>query len=134
MASVNKVILIGNLCADPELKYTPSNQAVCNLRLATNETFKDKSGQKQEKTEFHRITVWGNQAENCGKYLAKGRSVYVEGRIQTRSWEKDGQKHYATEIVAERVQFLSNGKGEGRAQERDEAPSTPPADDSEIPF
>ena len=119
MGSVNKVILIGNLGADPELKYTPSQRPLCNLRIATTEVYKDKSGQRQEKTEWHRVTVWGEQAENCNKYLAKGRSVYVEGRLQTRSYDKDGQKHYATDIVADRVVFLgSGGGGEGRGEGR----------------
>jgi single-strand DNA-binding protein len=111
MGSVNKVILVGNLGADPELKYTPSSRALCNLRIATTEVFKDKSGQKQEKTEWHRVTVWGDQAENCSKYLAKGRSVYIEGRLQTRSYDKEGQKHYATDVVADRVVFLGGGGG-----------------------
>lgn len=147
-ASVNKVILIGNLGADPELKYTPSgNKAVCNLRIATSETYKDKSGQRQENTEWHRVNVWGDQAENCNKYLAKGRSVYIEGRIQTRSWEdKDGQKKYSTEIVADRVQFLGNkndgqrvGGGDsssGAAREPKQPADSfgPPVDDSDIPF
>jgi single-strand DNA-binding protein len=110
MASVNKVILIGNLGNDPELKYTPSNRPVCNLSLATNEVFKDKSGQRQERTEWHRVTVWGEQGETCSKYLTKGRSVYVEGRLQTRSWDdKDGKKRYSTDIVADRVVFLGGG-------------------------
>ena len=113
MGSVNKVILVGNLGADPELKYTPSSRPLCNLRIATTEVFKDKSGQRQEKTEWHRVTVWGDQAENCSKYLAKGRSVYVEGRLQTRSYDKEGQKHYATDIVADRVVFLGSGGGGG---------------------
>jgi single-strand DNA-binding protein len=113
MGSVNKVILIGNLGADPELKYTPSSRPLCNLRIATTDVFKDKSGQRQERTEWHRVTVWGDQAENCSKYLAKGRSVYVEGRLQTRSYDKDGQKHYATDVVADRVVFLGSGRGEG---------------------
>jgi single-strand DNA-binding protein len=113
MGSVNKVILVGNLGADPELKYTPSSRALCNLRIATTEVFKDKGGQRQEKTEWHRVTVWGEQAENCSKYLAKGRSVYVEGRLQTRSYDKDGQKHYATDVVADRVVFLGSGGGGG---------------------
>jgi single-strand DNA-binding protein len=116
MASVNKVILIGNLGADPELKYTPSNRPLCNLSLATNEVFKDKSGARQERTEWHRVTVWGEQAETCSKYLAKGRSVYIEGRLQTRSWDdKDGKKRYSTDIVAERVVFLGGGHGAGTA-------------------
>jgi single-strand DNA-binding protein len=110
MASVNKVILIGNLGNDPELKYTPSNRPVCNLSIATNEVFKDKSGQRQERTEWHRVTVWGEQGETCSKYLSKGRSVYVEGRLQTRSWDdKDGKKRYSTDIVADRVVFLGGG-------------------------
>lgn len=111
MGSVNKVILVGNLGADPELKYTPSNRALCNLRVATTEVYKDKGGQRQEKTEWHRVTVWGDTAENCSKYLAKGRSVYIEGRLQTRSYDKDGQKHYATDVVADRVVFLGGGGG-----------------------
>jgi single-strand DNA-binding protein len=112
MASVNKVILIGNLGNDPELKYTPSNRPVCNLSIATNEVFKDKSGQRQERTEWHRVTVWGEQGETCSKYLSKGRSVYVEGRLQTRSWDdKDGKKRYSTDIVADRVVFLGGGGG-----------------------
>jgi single-strand DNA-binding protein len=114
MGSVNKVILIGNLGADPELKYTPSNRAVCNLSLATNEVFKDKAGQRQERTEWHRVTVWGEQAEHCSKYLGKGRSVYVEGRLQTRSWDdKEGKKRYSTDVVADRVVFLSGASGGG---------------------
>jgi single-strand DNA-binding protein len=113
MGSVNKVILVGNLGADPELKYTPSSRPLCNLRIATTDVFKDKSGQRQERTEWHRVTVWGDQAENCSKYLAKGRSVYVEGRLQTRSYDKEGQKHYATDIVADRVVFLGSGGGAG---------------------
>jgi len=111
MGSVNKVILVGNLGADPELKYTPSSRPLCNLRIATTEVYKDKSGQRQEKTEWHRVTVWGDQAENCSKYLAKGRSVYIEGRLQTRSYDKEGQKHYATDVVADRVVFLGGGGG-----------------------
>jgi single-strand DNA-binding protein len=113
MGSVNKVILIGNLGADPELKYTPTSRPLCNLRVATTDVYKDKGGQRQEKTEWHRVTVWGDQAENCSKYLAKGRSVYIEGRLQTRSYDKDGQKHYATDVVADRVVFLGSGGGAG---------------------
>src|SRR4051794_5721164 len=110
-ASVNKVILIGNLGAKPELKYLPSGQAVCELRLATNETFTDKNQQKQERTEWHRVVVWGKQGENCAQYLDKGRSVYLEGRLQTRSWDdkNSGEKRYMTEIVANTVQFLGGG-------------------------
>jgi single-strand DNA-binding protein len=111
MGSVNKVILIGNLGADPELKYTPSSRPLCNLRVATTEVFKDKAGVRQEKTEWHRVTVWGDQAENCSKYLSKGRSVYIEGKLQTRTYDKEGQKHYATDVVADRVVFLGGGGG-----------------------
>jgi single-strand DNA-binding protein len=117
MGSVNKVILVGNLGADPELKATPSGKSVCNLRIATSESWKDKSGAKQEKTEWHRVTVWGDTAENCGKYLAKGRSVYIEGRLETRSYEKDGSKRYSTDVVADRVVFLGGG-----GEKRDGAP------------
>src|ERR1700756_5073946 len=112
MGSINKVILIGNLGADPELKYTPSSRALCNLRVATTEVFKDKTGVKQERTEWHRVTVWGDQAENCSKYLSKGRPVYIEGRLQTRSWDdKDGKKRYSTEVVGDRFVSLSAGAG-----------------------
>ncbi len=113
MASLNKVMLIGNLGADPEMRYTQNNQSVCNFRMATTDVWNDKSGQKQERTEWHRIVVWGRQAEACVNYLKKGRPVYVEGRIQTREWDdKEGVKRYTTEIVAERVQFLGSPRGE----------------------
>lgn len=114
MASgVNKVILIGNLGADPELKYTPSGAAVCELRLATNESWTDKSGAKQDRTEWHRVIVWNKLAEMCGKYLAKGRTVYIEGKITTEHWnDKDGNKRYTTKIMAQTVQFLG-GRGDG---------------------
>jgi single-strand DNA-binding protein len=108
--SLNKVMLIGNLGSDPDLRYTQGGSAVANFNLATNEKWTDKSGQLQEKTEWHRIVVWGKQAENCGKYLKKGRQIFVEGRLQTRDWEdKDGKKRYTTEIKADNVQFLSGG-------------------------
>jgi single-strand DNA-binding protein len=111
MGSVNKVILLGNLGADPEIKYTPSNKPVCNLSLATNEVWKDKSGQKQERVEWHRVTIWGDMAENCQKYLSKGSQIYLEGKIQTRTWDdKEGKKRYSTEIVAEKVVFLGGGR------------------------
>lgn len=106
--SVNKVILLGRLGQDPELKYTPNGSSVCNFSLATTESWSDKqSGQKQEKTEWHRVVVWGKLAELCNQYLSKGRQAFVEGRIQTRSWDdKDGQKRYSTEILASTVQFI----------------------------
>lgn len=136
MGSVNKVILVGNLGADPELKYTPASKAVCNLRIATTETWNDKKGGgKQEKTEWHRVTVWGDTAENCGKYLAKGRSVYIEGKLQTRSYDKDGQKHYATEVVADRVVFLGGGEERSSAPPKEKAPPAAKHEDtSDIPF
>ncbi|HLT23220.1 MAG TPA: single-stranded DNA-binding protein [Bacteriovoracaceae bacterium] len=105
--SVNKVILLGRLGQDPELKYTPGGAAVCNFSLATTESWTDKSGQKQEKTEWHRIVVWGKLAELCNQYLSKGRQAFVEGRLQTRAWDdKDGNKRYTTEIMASTVQFI----------------------------
>jgi single-strand DNA-binding protein len=113
MASVNKVILVGNLGRDPELRYTQSGQGVANFTLATNERWRDKDGNNQERTEWHRIVVWGKQAESCAQYLQKGRSVYVEGRLQTREWEdKEGHKRQTTEINAQVVQFLG-GRGGG---------------------
>ena len=115
--SLNKVMLIGHLGSDPELRYTQGGAAVANFNLATNERWTDKNGQNQEKTEWHRIVVWGKQAENCEKYLKKGRQVFIEGRLQTRDWEdKDGNKRYTTEIKADSVQFLSGttGGGSGR--------------------
>lgn len=105
---VNKVTLLGRLGADPEIKTIGNGNAVCRLNLATTETWM-KDGQKQERTEWHRITVWGKQAVHCGKYLAKGRQIYVEGKLQTRQWEdQQGQKRYTTEIVASEVRFLGS--------------------------
>ncbi len=111
---VNKVILVGNLGADPDMRYTPSGAGVCELRIATSDSWTDKSGQRQERTEWHRVIVWGKRAEVCAKYLAKGRQVYVEGRIQTRNYDdKEGVKRYITEVVANDVQFLGGGKEGG---------------------
>jgi single-strand DNA-binding protein len=109
--SVNKVILIGHLGAKPELKYLPSGQAVCEMRIATNEVFNDKQQQRQERTEWHRVVAWGKTGENCAQYLDKGRQIYVEGRLQTRSWDdkNSGEKRYMTEIVANNVTFLGGG-------------------------
>lgn len=110
MASgVNKVILIGRLGNDPEVRYTTNGGAVANFSLATNESWTDKQGQKQERTEWHRVIVWGKMGELCGQYLSKGRQAYVEGRLQTRDWtDKEGHKRYTTEIVAQSVQFLGS--------------------------
>jgi len=109
MSGINKVIIVGRLGQDPEMKAVGQGATVTRLNVATSENWVDKSGQKQERTEWHRITVWGKLAEICGKYLSKGRQVYVEGKLQTRSWEDNGQKKYATEIVASTVQFLGGG-------------------------
>jgi single-strand DNA-binding protein len=140
MAGVNKVILIGNLGRDPEIRYTPGGQAVANFSLATTESFTSREGKREERTEWHRIVVWGKTAENCAQYLAKGRTVYVEGRIQTREWEdKEGQKRRTTEVVAQTVQFLGGPRGAGSGPAREagesagpEESSPPPGDD--IPF
>jgi single-strand DNA-binding protein len=113
MASVNKVILVGNLGADPETRYLPSGDAVTNIRIATTDSWKDKSGEKQEHTEWHRVAFFGKVAEIAGEYLKKGSPVYVEGRIRTRKWQdKEGQERYSTEIVADRMQLLG-GRGAG---------------------
>ena len=115
--SVNKVILVGRLGQNPEVRYTPSGAAVANFSVATNENWTDKQGQKQERTEWHRVVVWGKLAELCNQYLSKGRQVYLEGRLQTREWEdKTGVKKYTTEVHAQTVQFLGGqaGAGEGR--------------------
>jgi single-strand DNA-binding protein len=148
--SVNKVILIGHLGADPEIRYTPSGQPVANFRLATSESWNDKQGQRQERTEWHRIVAWGKLAELCGEYLAKGRQVYVEGRLQTRQWEdRDGNKRTTTEIQANQITFL--GSRADSSARRAEAPAAaastgagpaepgfdygpPPMDDDDVPF
>lgn len=107
--SLNKVILIARLGRDPEMRYTPSGQAVANFSVATDESYTSKDGQKVEKTEWHRIVVWGKQAEFCGNYLAKGRLVYVEGKLETRKWtDKDGAEKYTTEVKADRVLGLDS--------------------------
>jgi single-strand DNA-binding protein len=124
MSSVNKTILVGNLCRDVETRYTPNGQAVCDLRVATSERYTNKAGEKVESAEFHTVTVWGKQAESCGKYLTKGRQVYVEGRLHTRKWtDKEGQTRYSTEIVANQVQFLGSARRETAPQtESDDSP------------
>src|SRR5258705_5223704 len=114
MASVNKVILIGNLGRDPETRYTTGGDAVTNLNIATSEQWKDKSGEKQERTEWHRVVLFGRQAEIAGEYLKKGRSVYIEGRLQTRKYtDKDGVEKYSTEIVADRMQLIGGARDAG---------------------
>lgn len=118
MSGVNKVILVGRLGRDPELRYTQGGTPVCKLSVATDRKFK-KGDEFVEETEWHRVTVWSKSAENCAKFLEKGRQVYVEGRLQTSSYEKDGEKKYSTEIVAETVQFLG-GKGSGAREPGDD--------------
>jgi single-strand DNA-binding protein len=113
MAGVNKVILIGNLGSDPQVRYTPGGQAVANFNIATSERFNNKAGEKEERTEWHRIVAWGKLAEICQQYLKKGKQVYIEGRLQTRQWEdQQGQKRQTTEIVAQNMQMLGRA-GEG---------------------
>jgi len=114
MASMNKVILIGNLGQDPELRYTQGGKAVASFSIATTERFSSRDGDRQERTEWHRIVTWERTAENCARFLSKGRSCLVEGRLQTREWEdKDGGKRRTTEVVAQNVQFLGGPRGEG---------------------
>ena len=128
MASVNKVILVGNLGRDPEMRYMPSGDALASFSIATTDTWKDKSGQRQERTEWHRISMFGKQAEIAGQYLKKGSSVYIEGRLQTRKWtDKDGQERQTTEVVADRMQMLGARAGGGNAFEvmDDEMDQTP---------
>ena len=145
MGSVNKVILVGNLGRDAELRYTPGGAAVSTLNLATTEVWNDKQGQKQEKTEWHRIVLWGKQAESLQEYLVKGKQIYVEGRLQTRQWDdKEGNKRYTTEIKADRITLLGGGGGGGRSGALDRGgahpagtPDEPPAEpitDDDIPF
>ena len=149
MGSVNKVILIGNLGADPELKYTPSSRALCNLRIATTDVFKDKSGQRQERTEWHNVDLWGKPAESLKEYLVKGKQVYVEGRIQTDEYtDKDGIKRKSTKVRCDKVVLLGSGSGRGGGMSRSsggddmgghasgpghDAPDQPLTDD-DIPF
>lgn len=134
MASVNKVILVGNLGKDPEVRYAPSGSAICNITLATSRNWKDKaSGEKREETEWHRVVFYDKLAEIAGEYLKRGRPVYVEGRLKTRKWtDKDGADKYTTEIIAEEMQLLggregssSSGGDDGYSRPRESAPSRP---------
>lgn len=144
--SINKVILIGRLGRDPEVKYTPSGQAVAKFSIATDETYKDRNGEQQRRTEWHNIVAWRRLAEICGEYLVKGKLVYIEGRIQTRQWEdREGNKRNTTEIVAREMKMLSP-KGEGdisesSSQQSESTPAPAPAPapspeitDDDIPF
>jgi single-strand DNA-binding protein len=155
MGSVNKVILVGNLGRDAELRYTPGGAAVATLNMATTEIWNDKQGQRQEKTEWHRVVLWGKSAESLTEYLTKGKQIYVEGRLQTRQWDdKDGNKRYTTEIRGDRIVLLGGGGGRGagggggyggasRGAGTDEmgggghgaeAPPSEPLTDDDIPF
>lgn len=140
MASVNRVILVGNLGRDPEVRYMPSGDPVANVSIATTETWKDKSGQKQERTEWHRVVFFGKLAQIVAEYLKKGSQVYIEGSIRSRKWQdKEGQERTTVEIVADRMQMLGSRQGAGAAAAEEEeylpsrsAPFSPPEDD--IPF
>ncbi len=143
MASLNKVMLIGNLGRDPEVRYTASGQAVASFNLATTEKFKNRNGDWEERTEWHRVTLWARLAEIAGEYLSKGKTVYIEGRLQTREYEKDGIKRYTTEIVGEKMQMLSpKGERRGGGDSYSAPPSggtgggyePPPFQDDDIPF
>jgi single-strand DNA-binding protein len=146
MGSVNKVILVGNLGRDAELRYTPGGAAVATLNLATTEVWNDRNNQRQEKTEWHRVVLWGKQAESLQEYLTKGKQIYVEGRLQTRQWDdKDGNKRYTTEIKADRITLLGGGGGRGAGGSADrggspvaggggEEPPMEPMTDDDIPF
>ena len=148
MGSVNKVILVGNLGRDAELRYTPGGAAVATINMATTEVWNDKAGQRQEKTEWHRVVLWGKPAESLTEYLTKGKQIYVEGKLQTRQWDdKDGNKRYTTEIKADRITLLGGGgggrgagagaeygaRGSGSGGGMDEPPVEPITDD-DIPF
>ena len=142
MASINKVILVGHLGRDPEVRFTTGGTTVANFTLATNDVWTDKAGEKQERTEWHRIVVWGKQAEIMGEYLSKGKQVYVEGSLQTREWnDRDGNKRQTTEIRAQRVLMLGRGEGKSEAAgasrpaEMDADPgSGPQMSEDDIPF
>ncbi len=147
MASVNKAIILGNLGRDPELRHTQAGKAVATLKIATNEVWTDQSGERQERTEWHTVVVWGRQAETCNQYLKKGRSVFIEGRIQTRKWQdKEGHDRYSTEIVADRVQFVGGQPGDKDSSRSNDNYgdasfgggggdlSPPPAGGDDIPF
>ena len=135
MGSVNKVILVGNLGGDVELRYTPSGTAVGNLRMATTETWFDKnSGERREQTEWHRVVLWGKQAETLQQYLLRGRQIYVEGRLQTRQWDdRDGNKRYTTEVRSDRVVLLGGRGGQGDRSEAADSGHAAPRDRRDTP-
>ena len=142
--SLNKVLIIGNLGKDPEVRFTPGGRAVARFPVATSEAWSDQEGQRQERTEWHNVVVWGKQAETCGQYLSKGRQVFLEGSIRSRQYDdKDGNKRYITEVIAQRVQFLGSrgegggagrGGGGGGGGGSSDVPPPPMAEDDDIPF
>jgi single-strand DNA-binding protein len=142
--SLNRVLLIGNLGKDPEVRFTPGGKAVARFPVATSEVWSDQEGQRQERTEWHNIVVWGKQAETCGQYLSKGRQVFLEGSIRSRQYDdKDGNKRYITEVIAQRVQFLGSRSGDGAGAARGggggggapaDAPPPQVSEDDDIPF
>lgn len=138
MAGVNKVILVGNLGADPEIRYTPSGTAVANFNIATSENWTNKEGKKETKTEWHKIVTFGKLAEICGEYLSKGKQIYVEGRIQTRQWDdRDGNKRYTTEIVANTMQMLGRPGDKPQESPQEEPPQAgepAPPELDDVPF
>ncbi|MEJ6011449.1 single-stranded DNA-binding protein [Novosphingobium aquae] len=131
---LNKAMIYGNLTRDPELKALPNGQQVCSLSLATNRSYNDRDGKRQEETEYHNVVVFGKTAENCAKYLTKASPAYVEGRIQTRSWDKDGVKQYRTEIVADIVQFGPKSGATTVVRDEDAHLPTDEITEEEIPF
>ena len=142
MGSVNKVILVGNLGKDAEVRSTPGGQSVASFSLATTENWTSREGEKKEQTEWHRIVLWGKPAETLQPYLVKGKQIYLEGRLQTRQWEKDGQKHYTTEVKADKIVLLGGGGGRGgdrmergeSAGYQDPMRDPAPVTDDDIPF
>ena len=133
--SLNKIMLIGNLGRDPEMRFTAAGRAVCNFSVATTEVWADAGGSRQERTEWHSIVVWGKQAESCAQYLAKRRQVYVEGSIRSRQYDdKDGNRRTVTEVIAQRVQFLGGNKANAQPAAQPAAGNPPPVDDDDIPF
>ncbi len=146
MASVNSCHIVGNLGADPEMKYTPNGNAVTTFSVACNESWTDAQGEKREEVEWFSVVAWNRLAETCAEYLSKGRQVYIEGRMKTRSWEKDGVKHYKTELIARNVRFLGSAEGGGGGGNRDyagaeryDAPAATPVaagdiDPDDLPF
>jgi single-strand DNA-binding protein len=143
MGSVNKAILVGNLGRDAEVRFTPGGQAVASFSIATTENWTSKDGEKKEQTEWHKIVLWGKSAETLQPYLTKGKQIYVEGRLQTRNWEKDGQKHYTTEVKADRIVLLGGGGRGGERPDRgsesggayaDPMRDQSPLTDDDIPF